>query len=454
MRLTTLRRALVCEQLESRLVLSSLGQEITSHAATPAGSVDMSDFYPVIVAGASNGTPADSPGSRVDANTSGSAFAGVGSLQIAANRGTFICTGTAIDTFHVLTAGHCVDLNDDGVSNKKDGIRSITFNLNLDTDAGTDQVDVQIAAASWVTHPDFTGFNRPSINDDLAVITLGGSGIPAGVPTYSVSTSAMSAGTRLYMVGYGRSGDGVSGYTTNASFTIKRTGGNVADAFYGQDDAGRSAADEVFRFDFDGPTGNGSFGGPTLANNVETTLGGGDSGGPSFALCTGCDPALASSYTVVGVNTFTQGTNAPKFGSLGGGINVGAYSSWIQSAQGTIGSTGGGNGNGGNGGGGPPPGNAMEKEENSFVIMPPEAPSQVLAIAIPSQPTVLQSDASSSDVELRPSPVSEPAAAGSIETVSVASSAASDLNSTSGRSDGLPNAVDLVLQDWPAVVGK
>jgi hypothetical protein len=297
------------------------------------------------------------------------------------NRGTYICTGTAIDTFHVLTAAHCVDINNDGNIDKKDGLRSITFHLNLDTDAGTDAVDVSIAAVSWDIHPDYTGFNRPSVNDDVAVITLGGSGVPASVPTYSVSTSAITAGTRLYMVGYGRSGDGVTGYTTNASFTIKRTGQNMADAFYGQDDAGRSAANEVFRYDFDSATGNGSMGGPTLGNAIETTLGGGDSGGPSFALCSGCNAGLASSYTIVGVNTFTQGANAPKFGSLGGGTNVGPYSSWILGPHGASGSTG--SAGGGNGGNGPPPGNAIEKEENAIVVPPSEPVVQVVTVSVP-----------------------------------------------------------------------
>lgn len=323
------RPAWTIELLESRCLLSGV----------PGADAD--DFQAMIVAGESP----DSPALRVDANTATSPFAGVGSLQIATRRGNYICTGTPIDTYRVLTAAHCVDINNDGVSNKKDGIKSITFNLNLDTDAGTDQVDIKRTAASWVTHPDYTGFNRPSINDDLAVITLGGAGVPASVPKYSLVTSDMVAGTtHLYLVGYGRSGDGVNGYTTNASYTVKRRGENIADAFYGQDDAGRSAANEVFRFDFDGPSGNGTFGGPTLGNDKETTLGGGDSGGPSFILLPGSDPLLASSYQLVGVNTFTQGSTAPKFGSLGGGINVFPYRSWILAPSGTSSASSGGSG--------------------------------------------------------------------------------------------------------------
>src|SRR5262249_817374 len=151
---------------------------------------------------------------------------------IDSRRGTFLCSGTPFDATHVLTAGHCVDLNNDGRSDSRDGITAIKFNVN----AGS---SVQIAATSWRTHPDFTGFAHPSVNDALAVLTLS-SPLPVGVPFYALAPTDMSAGsTQLVMVGYGRSGDGVNGYTTGASFTVKRVGGNVVDAFYSQDDFGR-----------------------------------------------------------------------------------------------------------------------------------------------------------------------------------------------------------------------
>ena len=315
-------------------------------AFSPAGADD--DFHAVIVAGDPNGSPPDSPANRVDPNLATSPFAGVGSLQINAKRGTYICTATAIDDTHVLTAGHCIDLNNDGRSNTKDGIQSIQFHLNLDLD---NSIDLTVPALAWTPHPDFTGFNRPSINDDLAVITLGAS-LPAEVPRYALSATPMTANaTHLYLVGYGRSGDGVSGYTTNASWTIKRHGENIVDAFYVQDDAGQPSANEVFQFDFDGPSGNGPLGGSTLGNARETTLGGGDSGGPSFILIDSAHPELAESYELVGVNTFTQGRTAPKFGSMGGGINVVPYRDWILgvSATSSLSSLGGTGGRGGQG---------------------------------------------------------------------------------------------------------
>jgi V8-like Glu-specific endopeptidase len=294
------------EHLETRLAPSA------SRLMGPVAG-DAGDFQATIVAGDPNGNPPDSPGNRVDANTTASPFAGIGSIQVNARRGIYIGTGTPLDATHILTAAHVLDLNNDGKTNSKDGIKSSYFILNFDGNQSH-----KITIASINLHPHFSGFNRPSVNDDLAILTLA-KPLPADVPTYGLPTSDLQAGTTLTMVGYGRSGDGVNGYTVEASFTVKRSGQNNADAFYTQDDAGQPA-NEVFRYDFDGPSGNGSMGGSTLGNNLETTLGGGDSGGPSLI-----------GNVVAGVNTFTQAFFGPYFGTSGGGINVFPYVGWINS---------------------------------------------------------------------------------------------------------------------------
>jgi hypothetical protein len=322
------QRPLRLEVLEPRLVLS------------PLASYGESEYHSVIVAGDPTGTPADSPSKRIDPNTTSSPFAGVGSLQIDTRRGTYICSATPISSTHVLTAGHCVDINNDGKSTSKDGIRGITFNLNYGGNL-THGLD----AAQWFINPEFTGFARPSVNDDLAIIRLG-TALPAGVPVYPLYANPLTAGTIVTLVGYGQSGDGVSGYYVNASFSVKRSGKNAVDAFYTEDDGG-GPVQEVARLDFDGPTGNGTFGGPTLGNTVETTLGGGDSGGPGFV-------QVGSNFYLAVVNTFTQGFSAPRFGSLGGGIAVPAYASWIQSILSGSGSPASGTPDGGPRGGRPP----------------------------------------------------------------------------------------------------
>ena len=306
-------RCVRVERLESRQLLAA------AIDALPNVDYLSSDVFPMIVAG----ELPDSPGGRVDPNVTTSPFAGVGSIQISTRRGSYICTGTPINRTHVVTAAHCLDINSDGKVNNKDGVTGVKFNLNYSGD-----LSHTIAVSSYVVHPDFTGFARPSVNDDVAVLTLN-SAIPLVVPTYPMFTGDLQ-GSKLDMVGYGQSGSGTSGYTVNASFVVKRKGQNTADQLGGQDDANRPAAPELFRFDFDGPSstfGNGTMGAGTLGNLLETTLGGGDSGGPSFFF-------NGTNYLLAGINTYTQNTqtaSAPKFGSQGGGMNVSAYASWINS---------------------------------------------------------------------------------------------------------------------------
>lgn len=287
-----------------------------SGAQTNRSWNDGSRFQALIVAGDSP----DSPSARVDSNSDKTIFDGVVSILVSTRRGSYIGSGTPIGKFHVLTAAHVADINNDGKSNSKDGITGITVNFNYGSPYSS-----QISAASVATHPDYTGFNRPSINDDLAIIKLSAP-IPDDVPIYQLYRGNL-IGKTITMVGYGQSGSGSTGFTVAPSFTVKRTGANVVDAFYGQDDSSRNPANEVFRFDFDSPSGgNGYFGGPSLGNSTEATLGGGDSGGPSFVDFNG-------QVVVAGVNTFSQslsgGLSAPYYGSLGGGINIQPYASWI-----------------------------------------------------------------------------------------------------------------------------
>jgi Trypsin len=292
--------------------------EILEDRSTPAGVVIGGDiFYPTVVAGDPIGIPDDSPDKRIDPNTKSSPYAGVGSIQVTSARGSYIGTGTPIGRRHVLTAAHVLDVNNDGKVNSSDRTSGTYFILNF----GGNRTS-RIAITRIKIHPDYNGFGN-SINDDIAILTLGRD-LPAGVPIYDLPTGEITQGMVLTFVGYGRSGDGINGYNTPASFTVKRVGENVADAFYGQDDPGRPEANEVFRFDFDGPNGNGPLGGETLGNDRETTLGAGDSGGPAFAGGEG-------GVMLMGMGTFVQGSDAPKFGSTGGGVNLFWFTDFINS---------------------------------------------------------------------------------------------------------------------------
>ena len=71
-----------------------------------------------------------------------------------------------------------MDLNNDGKFNAKDGTTGVYFLLNNDGD-----VTYKIAVTAFNLHPDFTGFNHPAVNDDLAILTLA-----EDAPTTSPST--------------------------------------------------------------------------------------------------------------------------------------------------------------------------------------------------------------------------------------------------------------------------
>jgi hypothetical protein len=286
--------------------------------SNPAGVVIGSDvFYPTVVAGDPIGIPPDSPDNRIDPNSKTSPYAGVGSVQVTSRIGSSVGTGSVIGRRYVLTAAHVLDGNNDGVVNSADRNTGTYFILNF----GGNRTH-RIAVTKITVHPDYDGFGN-SLNDDIAILKLARN-VPAGVPIYDLPDGEITQGMVVTMVGYGRSGDGINGYNTSASYTVKRVGSNTADAFYGQDDAGRPEANEVFRFDFDGPNGEGPMGGETLGNDVETTIGAGDSGGPAFA-------GTEGGVSLYGMATFVQGSNAPLFGSMGGGVNLFWYLPFINS---------------------------------------------------------------------------------------------------------------------------
>jgi hypothetical protein len=173
------------------------------------------------------------------------------------------------------------------------------------------------AAASVSMHADYKGFgNCPAavtdpeafcINDDIAVITLA-QAAPDWMKRYDVASSMPGMGTALSHVGFGTTGDGVAGHTAgSASFFVKRTGQGFADRPLDElnDEQNFAGAAEVWSSDFDSAargidTHCTMFGvcSGVLANNVETTLGGGDSGGPSFM------QTANGQWVLVGNNTF------------------------------------------------------------------------------------------------------------------------------------------------------
>lgn len=272
---------------------------------------------PMIMAGDQTGSPPDSPTNRVDANISSSPFAGVAHLTLG---GAAACTGTPISRFHIVSAGHCVDFDDNGTN---DIGTNVVIRFNYSGSGSTIIGSGSIASVD--VHPDYTGFSNPTVNDDLIIITLN-EPLPNFIPIYPVFTGLQTQGQVITMVGYGRTGFGDVGDTIGGNSSIKRVGQNTVELLFDNDDPGGAMVKEIFEYDFDGPTnGTNCFGGPgTLGNDIESSVGSGDSGGPSFV-------QVGDELRLWGVNTFGVACIAPPplFGSIGGGMLVTGYLDWI-----------------------------------------------------------------------------------------------------------------------------
>jgi hypothetical protein len=224
---------------------------------------------------------------------------GVGSLHT--NDGyfsaTLIAPGYAITAAHVLAGKTASD---------------VTFQVNGDT-------SYSVSGSQIFVNPNWSGFSASAdglVHNDLAIIKLS-SDVPGNVPYYSIYGGPV-AGQTLAFVSYAG--------TANQ----KGTGANVADLVFNGTTLPTQGTNEVFVFDFDGPTlATNKTGGGTLGANLEATFVGGDSGSAAFVDDNGV-------IKLAGVNTFDVffsggPQTAGAFGTGGGGQILSGYSTWIDS---------------------------------------------------------------------------------------------------------------------------
>lgn len=305
--------------------------------ASQASVVSGGTLTPLIVAGASP----DSPSNRIDSNTAASAFSGVVSINIRYDGKSFICSGTLVSKRDVVTAGHCVDTNGNGqvIDITKPG-SDVRVVFNASSVVGSPGRAI-VTADKVSMNPYYQGFGKcpyPTttdfcVNDDVAVIHMN-QDAPADAKIYRAYSGELGTGQLITMVGYGRSGDGIAGYTLGPDFRIKRTGQNVLDLFDRDDELMFGGGPkEVWYADFDG-AGKDTFCDlfgvctPILANDKEANLGGGDSGGPTFLFAEG-------EYLLVGNNTFGgtfAGQTPGTFGTYFGGMLLSSYLDYLELA--------------------------------------------------------------------------------------------------------------------------
>lgn len=233
----------------------------------------------------------DSQYLNLAANT---AYASVGRFDGATSSFGFLASGTLIAPDWVLTAGHVVDQ-----------ATSLSFTIGGSS----------YAADKLVANPGWTGDLMAGY--DIALVHL--SKTVTGVPAAQRYTGTKERGATATMVGYGMTGNGVTGATSLDG--NKRAANNVIDVFQNS---------RLMLADFDSPTNRRENKmGSANPLNLEGMIAPGDSGGGLFI-------NVGGKNYLAGVTSFAgayDGKVDSDYGDIGGWTRVSSFNSWIDSVM-------------------------------------------------------------------------------------------------------------------------
>lgn len=218
--------------------------------------------------------------------------------------GSMICSATLIQENWILTAGHCLD---------EVGLSASDWTFDL-TDSGG---GVHIGAERFL-NPGWTG--DLGAGTDIALLRLATSETTVTPATLNTNTSEV--GQIATHVGYGVTGNGLTGITAPAG--TKRAGQNVVDVD-GSSVSGYSS-DIIFE-DFDSGSPGDNWSGTATQLDLEYLIAGGDSGGAIFM-------DFGGGEVLAGVHSFIasiDGNLDADYGDIAGSIRVSSYASWISS---------------------------------------------------------------------------------------------------------------------------